>query len=630
MENIETRKKSGKRKWVITFAVVFLVIVALLTFFSNTIMNMSLTKVSAQWPQWGTISVSNRASGVVEAVKTVEVKAFDTRKVEQVFAYDYYEVMEGDLLLTLEPVTQSDDLDALKKELEEIELQRYYDGKMPVHAPDYSSFEDMIESADTALTEAKTALSNAQNKSTIVSTAQTTVNTSSALIIQLTSEIEALSTLKATLEQELSELQYERDEAVAALEQEWADAIADKETEHTDAVTLKEQERDAALDVLAQDLAAAQAALDAVPEGDDNTAEQAEVDRLTGEIETVTAQYQGEIEAIDLQYQGEIEAINLQYQEAVDAAKAQYQPQIDQHNVDITRTDSQLSSNSTQLVTEQTKLAEAEAKLAEAEMYPTVTDAEKAVSRAEKSLQQAKTALSDQKQLDWIESEKAKKQKEDDDKYLQDLKDKITAMEKNMGITEIRAPISGQLTGFSVNPGQELMKDQILGMIIDLNGGYKADFIYSTEQARRMSVGMQLNANMYQADRVIVTRILPNPSDPRNSRIVSTSVEGENMWVGGTIDVTFDDYNQSYECMVPNSAIHEDSSGKFVYVLTTKSGPLGERHIASKVTVEVLATDGRNSALDPAAIQGGQIITRTEKPIENGDQVRLEYFQQEG
>lgn len=608
MENVETIKKSGKRKWVITAAVVFLVIIALLTFFSNTIMNYSLTKVSAQWPQWGTISVSNRASGTIEAVKTVDIKAFDSRKVEQVFAYDYSEVTEGDILLTFEPITQSDELDALKNELEDIELQRYYDSLMPVHAPDYTSYEDMIESAQDELTAAKTALSNAQNKSTIVSTAQTTVNTSSALIIQLESEIEALSTMKATLEQELSEIQFEWDEAVAALEQEREDAVADKE-----------QERDEALEILQADLVTAQAALDAVPEGDDDSAEQAEVDRLTQEIATTTTDYEEEIDSINAQYQSQIDTLN-----------AQYQPLIDQQNTDITRTDSQLSSKSTKMVTEQTKLAEAEATLIEAEMYPTVTDAEKAVSRAEKSLKQAKTALSDQKQLDWIESEKAKKQKAEADKYLQDLKDKIAALEQNMSITEIRAPISGQLTGFSVIPGQELMKDEILGAIIDLRGGYQADFIYSTEQARRMYIGMQLNANSYQADRVIVTRILPNPSDPRNSRIVSTSVEGEYVWVGGTIDVTFDDYNQSYECKVPNSAIHEDSSGKFVYILTTKSGPLGERHIASKVSVEVLATDGRNSALDPAAIQGSQIITRTEKPIENGDQVRLEYFQQEG
>jgi len=634
MENVDMKRKSGKRKWVITAAVVFLIIVALLTFFSNTIMNFSLTKVSAQWPQWGTISVSNKATGTVEAVKTVNIKAFDSRKVDQVFVFDYYEVVEGDVLLTLVPITQSDELDGLKRELEEKELQRYYDDKMPVHAPDYSSFEDMIESAQTALTEAKTALSNAQNKSTIVSTAQTTVTTSGALIIKLESEIEALSTAKANLEQELSEAeyakQYDLPVAIAELEQECEDAVAPLELERTEAVTLKEQERDDALDILEQDLADAQAALDAVPEGDDDSVEQAEVDRLTAEIATVTTQYQGEIDAIIAQYQVEIDAVNAQYQAEINVLKAQYQAQIDQLKADITRTDSQMSSKSTQLVSEQKKLDEAQAKLAEAETYLTVAEAEKALSKAEKNLQQSKTALSDQKQIDWINADKAKKQREEEDKSMQDLRDKIAALEKNLSITEILAPISGQLSNFSIVPGQDIMKDEILGTIINMSGGYKADFIYTTEQARRMSVGMQLNVNSYMADRVIVTRILPNPSDPRNSRIVSTSIEGENVWVGGTIDVTFDDYNQSYECMVPNSAIHEDSSGKFVYVLTTKSGPLGERHIASKVSVEILATDGRNSALDPAAIQGGQIITRTEKPIENGDQVRLEYFQQEG
>lgn len=528
MDHVEVNKKNGKRRWVVTAAVVFFAIIVLLTFFSNTIMNYSLPKVSAQNPSYGIISTSNRASGVIEAAYKVDVKAFDTRKVTGVYVYEYNDVFEGDILMTLEPLSESEELNALKDQLEQIELQRYYESKLPVTVPDYTYLEDAITEAQATLDKAKTDLSNAKNKSTIVTTAETTIANSSALLITLNAEIESLSGIKAALELEL---------------------------------------------------AAAQEALAAVPEGEDDSAEQAEVDRLLGEIAAV---------------------------------------------------DAQLTVKATKVVTEQGKIDAAELILDGVEGYLSVADAEKAVKRAEKALQDAKTALSNQKKIDAVDREKKKRARDEEDKLIEDLKKKIATIEENMNITEIRAPISGQPTGFSFAVGDEITKDQLLGTIVDRTAGYKADFIFTTQQTRMMWIGMDLRPGQYTADRVIVTGIRPDPSNPRDSRIVSTSVEYEYAYVGSPIEVSFDDYNQEFPCVVPNSAIHEDGSGKFVYLLNKKSGPLGDRYTAIKQSVEILGTDGKVSALDPSVIQGRQIITRSEKPIENGDQVRLEYFQEEG
>jgi multidrug efflux pump subunit AcrA (membrane-fusion protein) len=527
MDNVETKKKSGKRKWVVTAAVVFFAVIILLTFFSNTIMNYSLPKVSAQDASYGIISTSNRATGVIEAAGKVDVKAFDTRKVTGVYVYEYNDVFQGDLLMTLEPLVESEELELLRDQLEEIELQRYYESKLPVNTPDYTYLEDAISDAQEALNTAKTDLSNANNKSTIVTNAETTIANSSALIITLSAEIESLSDIKANFEQELAD---------------------------------------------------AEEALAAVPDGDDDSVEQAEVDRLLGEIAAV---------------------------------------------------DTQLSGKAAQVVTEQGKIDAAELVLDGVENYLPVADAQKAVTRAEKTLKDAKTALSDQKKIDAVEREKKKRARDEEDKLIDELKKKIESIEENMSITEIRAPISGQPIGFSFSAGDEIMKDQVLGTIVDRTAGYKADLIFTAQQARSMYIGMNLQVNQYTADRAMVIGIRPDPNNPRDSRIVTASVEGEYLYVGANLDVSFDDYNQQFPCVVPNSSIHEDGSGKFVYLLNKKSGPLGDRYTALKVSVEVLATDGKVSALDPSAIQGRQIITRSEKPIANGDQVRLEYFQQE-
>ena len=75
--------------------------------------------------------------------------------------------------------------------------------------------------------------------------------------------------------------------------------------------------------------------------------------------------------------------------------------------------------------------------------------------------------------------------------------------------------------------------------------------------------------------------------------------------------------------MVPKGAVHQDTEGDFIYILVTKNSPLGERYIARKVPVKVLASDSTSSAIEGAGISYAYCIVRTEKEIKNGEQVRL-------
>ena len=167
----------------ITAAVVCVVIIFLLTFFSNTIMNYSLPKVSSQYPSWAIISTSNKSTGTIEASVIEEVKAFDSRKVTGVYVYEYNMVTAGDVLMTLEPAVESDELKMLQDQLEEIELRRYYEGKLPVNKPDYTYMEEAIAEALTVYNQSKVDLSKSKNKSSIITTAQNTIYESITLII---------------------------------------------------------------------------------------------------------------------------------------------------------------------------------------------------------------------------------------------------------------------------------------------------------------------------------------------------------------------------------------------------------------------------------------------------------------
>lgn len=596
----EATQKKG-RKWVIRTAVIFLVIMGLLVFFSQTIMNYSLPKVSAQYPGYGIIATSNKSKGTIEAASKTDVKAFADRKVKEVFVYEYYEVMAGDVLMTLEPVTDTKDLDDLKKQLEDIELERHYQSELPDDSPDYTSFEDAIEAAQTALDQANLDLTNAQNKTTIVATAQAAKTAAKTAITSLTAEIEALSATKSDLEIE----------------------VEAAKTAVTDAQKVVDDTA-AALAVLQGEIDALNATKTALEAELAAAVDPAEIDRITIEI----AEAQTAIDNWNALYSGDKSALETDLADAKTALAAA-KTASDQVAADLKTAETKLTSKSASLVSEEAKLEAAETKLTESAAYLTVTVAEKNLTKAKKALEDSKDALSDQKKIDGVDSEKEDKARKEEDKKIEELKTQIAKIEEQNAINEIVAPISGLPTGFGFAPGDTITKDQVLGTITDPLGGFKASFTFTTAEAQTMYIGMELSVNQYMAERVTVTQIRPDPSNPTGARIVTAAVEGEYLYAGNQIDVWFDDYNKQFECLVPNSAIQTDNEGKFVYILKTKSSPLGERYTAVKVSVTVLATDGKSSALDPAAINGQYIITRSEKPLENGEQVRLENYQQE-
>lgn len=98
---MDVQEKSKKRELIKTIAIIFLIIMLLLTFFSQTIMNHSLPEVATQAISSGTINAKIRGSGTVSANETYEVVINQTREVRSVCVKTGDTVAEGDLLFVL-------------------------------------------------------------------------------------------------------------------------------------------------------------------------------------------------------------------------------------------------------------------------------------------------------------------------------------------------------------------------------------------------------------------------------------------------------------------------------------------------------------------------------------------------
>lgn len=154
------RKKRGKRDWVKNAIIIFLAVLLVLTFFSNTIMNYSLPEVAAQYPQSTTLTTKIRGSGTVESAQSYNVTVQETRTVASVNVKKGDTIAAGDTLLTLD-ATESQELQDARTNLATVKLD-YEKLKLPKNEDGAAAQAASLSQAQAAVTKAESDLSTAQ------------------------------------------------------------------------------------------------------------------------------------------------------------------------------------------------------------------------------------------------------------------------------------------------------------------------------------------------------------------------------------------------------------------------------------------------------------------------------------
>ena len=131
------------------------------------------------------------------------------------------------------------------------------------------------------------------------------------------------------------------------------------------------------------------------------------------------------------------------------------------------------------------------------------------------------------------------------------------------------------------------------------------------------------NAWYYDDVQVVLSSIKPDPDNPAQKKLLMFNVTGESVQAGQALSVSVGQRSSEYEFVVPNSAVREDNNGKFILIVESRSGPLNNRYIATRVDVDVLASDDTNTAISAALYGYEYVITTSTKPVEAGKQVRL-------
>lgn len=564
--------------------IIFLLVMLILTFFSNTIMNYSLVEVSTQQVTSGQITSKVRGSGSVEASESYSVTIEETRKIATVNVKKDAEVATGDLLFTLED-TDSDELDAAKKSLNE--AQAAYESAVLTAGITVAERQSIEAGKGSSLTQKQNEIAAANQR---VKDAQAAVDAAQASVDKIKAQIDAVSNSTAdTTAEEKAVLDAEKKNSEAQ------DSLTSAESAYTPVKS--------AYDTALSGLQSAQSAYDEAKTAYDNLPSTAtEADKQTAKTSVAIAETK--LKAAKATYDARKDDLN-KVQGSYDSAKS----------AATDRKNALSNANYNLSVKKLTGTNTAEANNLQAQLNTAtaaLTDANTALT----------SATNDQKKVtDKISGEVTIASAY---KTMTDLQEEVAKLQAKSIGTEITSPISGTVTDIAVTAGTTVNANDVMMTIQPENKAYVLQFSVTENQAKKVRVGdtAEVLNNWYGNDvSAVVSAIRKDPQNRSNS-IIICEMKGD-VSVGDSYTLSIGEQSSNYDTIVPTSAIREDSNGKFILIIESKSTPLGNRYYARRVDVDVITSDDTKSAVTGALEGYEYVITTTTKPIKENEQVRL-------
>ena len=560
-----------RREWVKNAAIIFLSVMLVLTFFSNTFMNYSLPEVAAQYVQSGTITAKIRGTGTVESGDPYNVKITETRSISSVLVKTGDKVEKGAPLLLLE--------DKESKEL--TDAQAALDKAM-------LDFELALLSGDIS----NSAFQNVQNGNV------SSLNTYQSRIV--------------AAEAEIDKWQKQVDEATTAINQLKTaqvnvdaggapDTSSEQNKVNVAQAALNSDEIKIAKDKISEWQAAQATCQATIDKYNEKIASSVSGNGFVNQV--TEDEYQLAVKNRD-QYQSLINERQAFINSNPDKVKAYDEKVKALADANKALTEKQNSkTNSTNSLTVQTQNWQTELDKRNIQLKA-------AQDTKAQLLKDISTELNLDYQLDSL-----KKQRDD-----------IAKLQENAVGASIDAPISGTITSVTVKAGDEAQPDTALVTMQPEGKGFTMSFSVTNDQAKRLSVGDKadlVNSWRYSDMDITLASIKPDTTDPGQKKLLTFDITGDEVTPGQSLNVSVGQKSANYDLIVPNSAIREDSNGKFILIVESKSSPLGNRYVATRVDVEVLASDDTQSAVSGALYGYEFVITTSTQPVEAGKLVRL-------
>lgn len=614
-----TEQRVKNRGWVKNVAIIFLAVMLVLTFFSNTIMNASLPEAAVQYVQSGSITTQIRGTGTITAKEVYEVKTTTSRKVQSVLVTKEQEVKVGDVLLIL-AAGEGTETDELKTQLETAK---------------YSYQQKLIN-----MSGGGSEVTRAQEK------LQEAIAARDAIAVNITAEdIELAKVRYEAAKERYQQLTYELEDAGGYVEggkgdtlKELSDAVNAAQLEYDSNCIRYKNEKYYIEDILASEAARQlykdkQACAEAIADvfaastGSLNDyfvtyAESTAAERNALGLKNYTfdpdASY---VKDLPSQALADIAKGYNAIREARDAlTKAQ-----DAYNKAVESMQPQNEALNKQ-VTE----AKREMDALEAE-YKELSDKKTAYDTAKDNVISCENALQTllkTSQLDNLELSKMANEIAELEAKLEKLSGGEKDAEGNVTGGQIVSEVNGVVKEINVTAGNNTDPATAVMTIEVPDRGYTVSMNVTNEQAQKVTIGdtAEISTGYWGSSglsgKLVGIRNNTSAGQSGGKQLVF-DVTGSDITSGTQVSVSIGQRSQNYDTIVPNSALRSDSNGSFVLVIVAKSSPLGNRFVATRVDVTELAKDDVNTAVSGGLSAYDMVLTTATKPVEDGMLVRL-------
>ena len=569
-----------KREWVKDAAIIFLAVLLVLTFFSNTIMNHSLPEVATAAVSSGSIIAKVRGTGTVTATGKQSVKAKETRTIRSVMVKVGQEINVGDVLFVL----GEGDETALEQAKEKLRALQYDYQRTALNAPTYdgSSYDRAVDNAYERLIRAEQARDRAAEAYDLAVSREATadVQASNAEIQETEARLKSISNelndARANYDQRLEEAWARVDQAQQVFDSLYYGSSSSGTDTYDDSVQYYD---------------------DSITDSGDSSSSSGQ---SSGIWDTTDVQA-----AADALENAKSQLYNIQNDSYLTSLQSQYDSLLERYNTLLQHRDS-YTPDALIPYREALDSAESDVFSAQSSYSEAVASRNFAYQNFEQDVAVVGVNLQEQAENIRVQQEKIKS---------------LAGEEENV----VTASVSGTVSTIDCTAGDTVVKDGLLCTIEVPDRGHTLSFSVTNDQAQRLRVGDTATiSNYYWGNSVTATlsTIRTDPKNPQTNKLLTFDLTGD-VTTGAEMTISVGQKSANYDLIVPNSAIKSDTNGSFVLVVTVKSSPLGNRYNAKRVSVEVLANDDNNSAIVADLSNGDYVITTSSAPIANGDMVRM-------
>lgn len=192
---------------------------------------------------------------------------------------------------------------------------------------------------------------------------------------------------------------------------------------------------------------------------------------------------------------------------------------------------------------------------------------------------------------------------------------------------KIIVPTDGIITSIKTAIGTDTT-NEVIATIAPTQNQYYIKIKVNKEKAKYIEEGDEAEVTFAGEIKAIegakvdtITALKGDDSDKLEIKILLPQKKGE---IGMSASIEINKATEKYQTVIPISAIRENSSGeKYVLIVDEQNTIIGKQLVAQKVIVNEIERDNYNVAVEGSLTFENQIITSSSKPIISGDRVRL-------